>query len=233
MLASKTIDRISPQDRSDRIENLFNPLVKSNVDAKWRLQNQLERTNIVLGSGDQIGFINSVVALRGDLPLNIKQAVIARVKEYVTKPDKYTYEMSCHVKLGTIENPLVRCADHPEWGSLQDIPDTWKKENPDKWSIWSPIKTNEEVTSWTTLFEIIKEEIEKGGVSWQHVQETKDAGKIPIMYPKEIISLIVKDRVKTLLYIRKNYPDIKIGYQDMNTGWDASPPTPTYPKEAK
>lgn len=225
------------EEREDIVDELFNAQVKGKVDPVWRLQRQLERCNILLGTGDIEVFQNSVLALKGDLPMGIKAAVISRSGDYNSNVVKYDYEHAGPTRLGTVANPLVRVRGHPEWGSMMDIPQSFRDEHEDLISIWSPIKVEGEETDYIDLFEIIKEEIEKGGASWQYekrtlkFKETQKFQEKQEVLPKKVISAIVRIRTLHLLHLRRLYPDLKISYREMNIGWDTHPKTPKYPKK--
>lgn len=225
---------VDEDERSAIMDSLFDINIKGRVDPVWRLQRQLERTNIVLGTGDIVTFENSVLALKGDLPISIKNAVLKRSDDYNKTIVEYVFKENCGIKMGTIKNPLVSVHGHPEWEDLQSVPKSFRDKYEDRISIYSPVEVETTRTDYITLFEVMKEEIEKAGVSWQHTDRTGEAlkvQKIQVTLPKAVITSIVRNRVALLLEIRKTNPELIIGYRDLNVGWDATPQTPTYVSE--
>ncbi len=150
-------------------DDLFDPQVKGRVDPIARLARQLERCNMVLVMGDVVTFENSVLALKGDLPMSVKEAVLARKGEFNSAPVRYEYMTTCGVNIGTPKNPFVSVPGHPEWDFLLDIPKPYRDAHmEDKITILSPTRIKGEITDYIDLYEIIKEELEKAGLTWRY-----------------------------------------------------------------
>jgi len=222
------MEHITQEEKDSMMDNLFDIKVKGKVDVIWRLQKQLERCNMILGMGNFEAFENSVLALKGDLPMGVKEAVLDRQGEFNSTPVRYQYTNCCGVKVGTIKNPMVDVPGHPEWEFLLDVPKPYRESHVDEIDILSPIKVEETETDYIDLYEIIKEELEKAGTSWQYEKKIPKAMKIQETLPKKIINEIVKNRVDLLMSLRQDYPEMVLGYRDLNVGWHETPQTPVF-----
>ncbi len=222
------MERISQDEKDDMMDNLFNPVVKGRVDSIWRLQKQLERCNMLIASPDISAFESSILALKGDLPMGVKEAVLTRTNEFNSSPERYKYMNTCGQKVGTLKNPLVSVEGHPEYDFLLDIPKLLRETYRDRITILSPIKSQEVETDYFDLFEIIKEELERAGTTWQYEKKIPKAMKIQETLPKKIINEIVKNRVDLLMSLRQDYPEMVLGYRSLNVGWAENPPTPVF-----
>ena len=218
-------------ERETIIDNLFDATVKGKVDAVWRLQRQLERCNILLGTGDMATFENSVWALLGDLPMSVRETILARSGDYNNKVTSYKFESCCGINAGTLQNPVVQVKGHLEWEFMIDVPQDFQDRFPDRILRISPIAHTELKTDYIKLYQIIKEELEKSGASWQYEKKTGKAMKVEEDLSREIINIIVDNRVGLLQNLRKRFPHKTLGYRDLNTGWDREPATPVYERE--
>ncbi len=140
--------------------------VKGRVDPISRLARQLERCNLILGEGNIETFESSVLALKGDLPLRVKECVLARKDEFNSAPVEWKYIMCCGQRVGTPKNPLISVKDHPDWEFMNQVPKPFREEYQDRIEILSPIRIDDLRTDYIDLFEIIKEELEKAGLTW-------------------------------------------------------------------
>ena len=65
------------------------------------------------------------------------------------------------------------------------------------------------------LLRVIKEELEKGGLTWQYQQDHMPPRKVCEPLPEEIVSKAEKVFVDFIMRIRRENPDIKIGWKQL------------------
>ena len=145
------------------VEDLYTREMKEKIDAKWRLERQLDRCNrlaidAALDPAREEAFKQAVEVLLGDLPLRIKQKVLDREDEFIIPPrEEWHYRYCGNQPMGTPENPVTDAEGR----------------------VISPILvTTPEDLDPFALLEIIKEELEKGGVSWEYEKLLREEGRV-------------------------------------------------------
>ncbi len=225
---------MSSRDLSEygSVDGIFDKEIKGKIDAPWGYARQRERCNVLMAGENLIAFESSVRALLGDLPLHIKTDVVARKTEFnAIPPSSYKYMNNCGVNIGTPDNPLVSVVDHPEWDFMNEVPEYFRDNHEDKITILSPIEIiGVEYTDHEKLFEIIKEEGERGGLGWKYDSARKETGPVEIILPAGLSRDIEKVIVKQLIEHRKkgkmySWADM-IGAMQPRT-----PRTPTPPRD--
>lgn len=227
------MEYIDQEEKDMMMDSLFDIRIKGKVDVIWRLQKQLERCNMILAMGNIEAFESSVLALKGDLPMGVKKAVLARTDEFNSTPIRYEYTNCCGVNVGTPDNPMISVEGHREWDFLDQVPKPFRDEYKDRIHTVSPRRIEETETDYIDLYEIIKEELERAGSTWQYEKKIPKAMKIQEKLPKHIVKEIVGNRVDFLLNLRNQYPKMALGYRDLNVGWHETPPTPVFAEDAE
>jgi len=170
------------------------------VDAAWRLQRQLERCNVLATRASLTeegfeAFKQAVATLLGDLPIGVRQRVEAREEDYIIKGGpEWHYIYNAGVPMGTPDDPVCDEHGNPISPVLVQQPD--------------------EVDPFA-LLSVIKEELEKGGLTWEYREEHKAIRKIGEPLPEGIVSRAEQMLVRFIRQVRAENPELKIGWRQL------------------
>ena len=184
----------------EEIEDLYIRDLKEKIDARWRLQRQLERCNLLAieaASSEEKyeAFRQAVEVLLGDLPIRIRKRVEAREEDYVIKGGpEWHYIYNAGVPMGTPDDPVCDEHGNPISPVLVQQPD--------------------EVDPFA-LLSVIKEELEKGGLTWEYREEHKAIRKIGEPLPEGIVSRAEQMLVRFIRQVRAENPELKIGWRQL------------------
>jgi len=183
----------------EEVEELYTREVKEKIDAKWRLERQLDRCNrlaieAAFDPAKEEAFKRAVGAALDDLPIRIKQHVLERKDEYYIPPQQvWRYQFCGKHPMGTPDNP-VRDAEG---------------------RVISPVlETTPEDLDPYALLGVIKEELEKGGLAWEYEKLLREEGRVEkeelaeeivSEYEEMITQMVIKHRRKWL-ELRKSDP---------------------------
>jgi len=207
MAEEEEYEEISEEEYEEGIGELFNVQVKGKVDPIWRLQRLLERCNILAVTGDEEAFGRAVEVLLGELPISVKRAVEARQEEYMS-PRRVVYQFRTCMGVplaGTPSEPLTsNPPDSPFYDPyLPDVP-----LNP------IPVEEGPRI-DYFALLEIIKEELEKANLTWEHRLEHKHLRKIESRLPEGIVSGAEKLLIDYIMQVRAEHSDLRIGWKQL------------------
>lgn len=132
-------------------EETYERNIVDNINAEWRLQNQLRRTELSI-SDDKLSFSACVELTMNMLPIDVLNGVFDRQKDYTYKPEPdYKWLSFGGIKAGTIENPLL------------------DKDG----NVLSPKKIELDIKiDYMKLYRVILEELEKANMSYKYRNKT-------------------------------------------------------------
>ena len=174
--------------------------VKGRLDAKWRLERQLDRCNSLaieaaLDPRKEEAFKRAVEVLLGDLPISIRQKVMDRRNEFIIPPrEEWQYRYCAGQPMGTPDNPVLDADGRVISPILVTVP--------------------EELDPYA-LLEIIKEELERANLSWEYILQHEPLRKIEKKLPEGIVSRAEKMLVDYIMQVRAEHPDLRIGWKQL------------------
>ena len=175
-------------------QELFDVELKDQVDATTILLRQLERCNILGTQGDEERFARAVEVLMDDLPLTVKERVKARRREWEYSYSGWQYKWCGKYPMGTPEDPVTDAEGRVISPVFVEYP-----PQPDPYA----------------LLGVIKEELEKAGITWQHREEHKPIRKVGEPLPDSVVSEAEKILINYILRVRAENPELKIGWKQL------------------
>lgn len=192
---------MSIPDMVRELESLETIKLRGTLSIENLVRRQIDRCNMSISAADPSIYEGNVRALMMHLPANIYQQVLGRQDEFNDTVESYQYKETCGINIGTIKNPYVSVANHPEWDFFLEIPKPYRETHMDEIDILSPIKVEETVTDYEKLYEIILHSLEGLGLTWNIEQRTVEMGrviktKIPNWFVDEAEQAVVEVMMK-------------------------------------
>lgn len=179
------------------LESLEAVKIRGSLSIEDLVRRQIDRCNMSIAAADPSIFEGNVRALMKHLPTNKLKEVIGKQEEFNSTVEGYVFKETCGYNIGTVKNPFVSVPGHPEWEFFLDIPKPYREAHMDEIDILSPIKTEETVTDYEKLYEIVLQSFEGLGLTWNIERRTVEMGRviktgIPDWFVNEAEQAIVK-----------------------------------------
>ncbi len=192
---------MSIPDMVRELESLEAVKIRGTLSIEDLVRRQIDRCNMSIAAADPSIFEGNVRALMKHLPINVYQVVLGRQGEFNSTVEDYHYRETCGHNIGTVKNPYVSVPGHPEWDFLLDIPKPYRETHMDEIDIISPIRSEETITDYEKLYEIILQSFEGLGLTWNIEKRTVEMGrviktKIPDWFVNEAEQAIVDVMMK-------------------------------------
>lgn len=190
--------------------------IRGKVPIEMSVFRQIERCNNAISNPDPSIFEAHVRALLALLPVDRREEIKSKDKEFNATTSRWEYKTWCGQNVGTPENPLI---------------------DEDTGEILSPIGVEEEITDYERLYEIILGSLQASGLTWVIESKFAEFGRVPKSKIPDSVLRPIEDAIsRSLADVRSAHPKLEFKPETsyhyiLNELLKRNPQTPIFEKK--